>query len=157
MPDNHKPFVHALSQPPRAKPSNYPSPFRERMEGRIKRPLGDLFGLKNFGVNLTVLQPGAQSALLHRHSKQDEFVYILDGVPTLRTEEGEWDLKPGDCTGFPAGGIAHHLINNTDQPVTYLEMGDRTPGDEGSYPEDDLMAVMTPDGWAFTRKDGSNY
>ncbi len=150
-------FVHAKAQPTRVKPSNYPPPFAKRVEGRIKRPLGDLFGLTNFGVNLTTLKPGTESALLHRHSKQDEFVYILEGHPTLRTDEGEWALSPGDCAGFAANGAAHHLINRTDAPVTYLEIGDRMAGDEGSYPEDDLKAAMTPDGWAFTRKDGTPY
>ena len=43
----------AADAPPRTKPSNYPEPFASRMSGRTKRPLGDLFGLKNFGVNLT--------------------------------------------------------------------------------------------------------
>ena len=46
------------------------------MGKRQKRPLGDLFALKNFGVNLTRLLPGGESALLHRHSEQDELVYI---------------------------------------------------------------------------------
>jgi uncharacterized cupin superfamily protein len=45
---------------PRAKLSNYPEPFFSRMEGRDKRPLGDLFGLVNFGVNLTRLKPGGR-------------------------------------------------------------------------------------------------
>ncbi|MCP1200953.1 cupin domain-containing protein [Notoacmeibacter sp. MSK16QG-6] len=154
---NNTAYVHAESQPPRIKKSNYPPVFAARVEGRIKRPLGDLFGLTNFGVNLTTLQPGGESALLHRHSKQDEFIYVLEGRPTLRTDEGEWELSPGDCAGFPAGGAAHHLINRTEKQVVYLEIGDRTAGDEGSYPEDDLKAVMTDDGWAFTRKDGTEY
>jgi 4-oxalocrotonate tautomerase len=36
------------------------------------------------------------------------------------------------CAGFPAGGLAHHLINRTDQDVVYLEIGDRTLGDEAA-------------------------
>ncbi len=75
MPLNHKPAaLVAADVPPRTKPSNYPEPFASRMAGRVKRPLGDLFGLKNFGVNLTCLLPGAVSALHHRHSRQDEFI-----------------------------------------------------------------------------------
>lgn len=149
--------VVAADAAPRAKPSNYPEPFFSRMGKRVKRPLGDLFGLKNFGVNLTTLAPGGESALMHRHSRQDEFVYIVEGVATLRTESGETELRPGMCAGFPAAGEAHHLVNRTDAPVTYLEIGDRTPGDEGSYPEDDIAAEMTPQGWRFTRKDGTPY
>lgn len=150
--------VRALDVPPRTKPSNYPEPFRSRMNGREKRALGDHFGLASFGVNLTRLAPGAQSALLHRHSKQDELVYILEGTPTLVTESGETRLEPGMCAGFAAGGEAHHLVNKSDRDVLYLEIGDRTPGDEGSYPQDDLKAALGDDGkWRFTKKDGTAY
>ena len=128
------------------------------MAKREKRQLGDVFGLKNFGVNLTRLVPGGESALLHRHSRQDEFIYILQGEPTLVTEDEEITLSPRTCAGFPATGLAHHLVNRTQQDVLVLEVGDRTPGDEGSYPEDDIQAVLGPDGkWFFTHKDGRPY
>ena len=99
-------FISSSSAPLRTKPTNYPAAFAARMDGREKRPLGDLFGLRNFGVNLTRLAPGGQSALFHRHSRQDEFVYILEGEPTLITDNAESQLQPGDCAGFPAGGTA---------------------------------------------------
>lgn len=144
----------AADAPPRARASSYPEPFARRVAGRLKRPLGDPFGLRNFGVNLTTLAPGAETALLHRHSRQDEFVYVVAGRPTLVTDEGEVALAPGMCAGFPAGGRAHHIVNRTAAEAVLLEVGDRTPGDEGTYPEDDLKAALTPDGWTFTRKDG---
>jgi uncharacterized cupin superfamily protein len=150
--------IGALSAPIRNKPSTYPEPFFSRMAGREKRPLGDLFGLKNFGVNLTRLVPGGQSSVLHVHSKQDEFIFVLEGKPTLVTSRGETQLSPGMCAGFPAQGIAHQLINKTGSDVLYLEIGDRTPGDEGSYPEDDLKAALGSDGkWIYTHKDGQPY
>jgi uncharacterized cupin superfamily protein len=150
--------LEAASAPHRTKPSNYPEPYASKMSGRGKCALGSLFGLTNFGVNLTTLQPGAQSALLHRHSKQDEFVYILSGEAVLVTDEGEQRLATGMCAGFPAGGRAHHLINRSDAPVTYLEFGDRTPGDEVTYPTDDLEASLSTDGtWQFRQKDGRSY
>ena len=150
--------VVAAEAPLRAKPSNYPEPFASQMAGRLKQPLGDLFGLTNFGVNLTRLLPGAVSALRHAHTKQDEFVYILRGHPTLHTDEGRTKLSPGMCAGFKAGsGNGHHLINQTDEEVLYLEVGDRTPGDEGSYPDADLKALMVDGQWKFVHKDGSPY
>lgn len=150
--------IEAASAPLRTRPSNYPEPFFSRMARRQKRQLGDLFGLKNFGVNLTTLQPGGESALLHRHSRQDEFIYILEGEPTLVTETAEVALRPGMCAGFPAAGAAHQLVNRTDRDVVYLEIGDRTPGDEASYPQDDIQAVMGADGkWVFAHKDGRPY
>src|SRR5258705_13696792 len=115
--------IVAAEAPARAKPSNYPEPFAARMAGREKRPLGDLFGLTNFGVNLTRLAPGAASSLRHAHAKQDEFVYILEGRPTLVTNAGETELAPGICAGFKAGtGDAHHLVNRTAEDVLYLEV-----------------------------------
>jgi uncharacterized cupin superfamily protein len=150
--------IMASSAPPRTRPSTYPEPFFSRMAKREKRPLGDLFGLKNFGVNLTRLAPGGESALLHRHSKQDEFVSILEGEPILVTDGEEVTLSPGMCAGFPARGIAHRLVNRTDRTVVYLEIGDRTPDDEGSYPRDDLKASLGSDGkWIYTHKDGRPY
>ena len=108
------------------------------MTGRRKQPLGDLFGLTNFGVNLTRLTPGGVSALRHAHTKQDEFIYVLQGYPTLHTDEGRTRLSPGMCAGFKSGtGNGHRLINETEEEVVYLEIGDRTPGDEGNYPDDD--------------------
>jgi uncharacterized cupin superfamily protein len=144
--------------PPRAKLSNYPEPFFSRMAGRDKRPLGDLFGLANFGVNLTRLKPGGSSSIRHAHTKQDEFVYIPEGRPTLITDAGRTALKPGMCAGFKAGtGDAHHLINETDEEVVYLEIGDRTNGDAVTYPDDDL-AVVTIDGQRrMAHKDGTPY
>jgi uncharacterized cupin superfamily protein len=150
--------LKAEDAPPRTKPSNYPEPFFSRMKGRLKRPLGDLFGLTNFGVNLTTLSPGAISALRHAHSKQDEFIYILRGHPTLVTDEGRTRLSPGMCAGFKAGtGNGHHLVNETAEDVVYLEAGDRTPGDEGSYPDDDLKAKLVDGKWTFVHKDGRPY
>lgn len=151
--------ITALDAAPRTKPSNYPEPFASCMAGREKRPLGDLFGLSNFGVNLTRLVPGAVSALRHAHTKQDEFVYVLEGHPVLITDQGETPLAPGMCAGFKAGsGNGHQLVNRTRADVLYLEVGDRTPGDTGTYPDDDLQAILGQDGqWQYAHKDGAPY
>jgi uncharacterized cupin superfamily protein len=138
----------AAEAPPRPFRTNYPEPFASRMAGRGKRPLGDLFGLTKFGVNIT----------RHAHTKQDEFIYILEGRPTLVTDAGRTPLNPGMCAGFKAGsGDAHCLINETGEDVVYLEIGDRTAGDAADYPDDDL-AVVTVDGKRrMAHKDGAPY
>ena len=150
--------VIAADVVPAQRQTTYPEPFASRMAGRVKRRLGDVFGLNNFGVNLTRLSPGGISALRHSHSKQDEFVYVLEGTATLVTDDGEVLLGPGHCAGFRAGGSAHQLVNRTSSDVVYLEVGDRSAGDRGNYPVDDLRAALRPDGsWAFTHKDGTPY
>ena len=157
--ENAPTAIDAAEAPPRARQTNYPEPFASRMAGREKRPLGELFGLSNFGINLTRLAPGAASALRHAHSKQDELVYILEGEPTLVTDRRETPLRPGMCAGFRAGtGNAHHLVNRTASAVVFLEVGDRSAGDAASYPDDDLEAQLGADGrWRFIHKDGTPY
>ncbi len=150
------PLALVAAEVPSRDGSGYPAAFAARVAGRRKRRLGDVFGLKTIGVNLTRLEPGAESALLHRHSVADEFVYVLSGRPTLVTDRGEIELAPGMCAGFRANGVAHHLVNRSDAPVEYLEISDRLPGDAGDYPEDDLKAVQDADGrWRFLHKDGT--
>jgi uncharacterized cupin superfamily protein len=137
----------------------YPDPYASLVKGRLKRKLGDFFGLTNFGVNLTDLLPGAVSALAHSHSRQDEFILILQGSPTLLLGDEEFVLNAGDCYGFKAGtGVAHQLINRSDQIVRYIEIGDRPVGDEVDYPHADLKARQGCQGeWIVTHKDGSPY
>lgn len=151
--------VEAIAVAPRQQVSNYPEPFASRMAGREKRVLGNLFGLRTFGVNLTRLSPGAVSSLHHRHTRQDEFIWIVQGEPTLVTDLAEVVLQPGMCAGFPASGTAHHLENRTGGDVLYLEIGDRGEGDTIDYPSDDLQLVWRPDEGhpRFAHKDGSPY
>jgi uncharacterized cupin superfamily protein len=158
-PDSQRPVaIVAAEAPARGKPSNYPEPFYSQMKKRQKRPLGDRFGLTNFGVNLTRIAPGGVSALRHAHTRQDEFVFILEGEPTLVNDAGRTRLKPGMCAGFKAGtGDAHHLCNETGEDVVYLEIGDRTPGDRATYPDDDIVAALVDGAWRFTHKDGTSY
>jgi uncharacterized cupin superfamily protein len=151
--------IVAADAPPKTKSSNYPEPFYSRMNKREKRPLGDLFSLTNYGVNLTRLAPEGVSALRHAHSRQDEFVYILQGEPTLVTNAGETLLRPGMCAGFKAGtGDGHQLVNRTRDDVVFLEIGDRSASDTVVYPDDDIQAVLGDDGkWQFAHKNGAPY
>ncbi len=151
--------IAALEVPALNRKSIYPAPFAALVEGRIKHRLGDHFGLRNFGINLTELGPGSVSALLHHHTRQDEFVYIVAGSAILILDNSEHPLRAGDCCGFPAGsGVGHQLVNRSADPVLYLEIGDRTTGDYAEYPNDDLKFTQLEDGaWILTRKDGVPY
>ena len=143
---------------PEQSTTGYPELYKSRVAGRHKRRLGDHAGLKNFGVNLTRLDPGAESSMRHWHTKQDEFIYVLEGEVTLVADAGRQKLKAGMAAGFPAGRAdGHQLVNETRRPVVYLEIGDRTPGDGATYSEADLAARFVDGKWVFTHKDGSPY
>jgi uncharacterized cupin superfamily protein len=138
--------------------TTYPEDLRAAVAGRLKRGLGDQFGLDQFGVNLTELPPGVHSSLRHWHSHEDEFVYILEGEATLITDAGEEVLRAGDCIGFKADvADGHCLVNRGNNPVRYIEIGSRRMDiDRVTYPDADLAAG--PDGKGarrMTRKDGT--
>jgi uncharacterized cupin superfamily protein len=160
MANETNPAAIEATEAPQARPGRgYPEPFATRVAGRVRRPLGDCFGLTNFGVNLTRLPPGGMSALRHTHSREDEFIYVVEGEPVLVTNAGETQLRPGMCAGFKAGsGDGHHLLNRTTHDAVYLEVGDRNPGDTVIYPDDDLGRALAADGArVFVHKDGRPY
>lgn len=138
--------------------SGYPEPYRSRMGDRAKQRLGDACGLTKMGVNLVTLAPGAQSALRHWHTLEDEFVYMISGEVVLITNDGEQTLRAGMCAGYPAGNRdGHHMINRSDAAAQYLEIGSRIEGDNAFYPDDDLMWVETEGGTIAAHKDGKRH
>ncbi|HEY2346694.1 MAG TPA: cupin domain-containing protein [Xanthomonadaceae bacterium] len=137
----------------------YPEPFRSRVMPREKRALGDAFGLTAFGVNLTTLPPGKESSMRHWHDREDEFVYVLDGEVVLRTDGGEEVLTAGMCAGFKAGDAdAHQIVNRSERPATYLEIGSRDEADVCVYEDVDLAYGADAQGnFRYEHKDGTPY
>jgi uncharacterized cupin superfamily protein len=149
--------VRALDVPARNR-TIYPAPYAAALEGRAKRALGDLFGLSQFGVNLTVLAPGAASSERHWHELEDEFIYILEGEAVLIDDAGEHLLSVGMCAGFKAGvPNGHKLVNRSPAPVTILEVGTRVEGDRAQYPDADMIAEKIDGKFRITRRDGTAY
>ena len=149
--------ITAASIQPR-RGTSYPPPFDAPCAAREKHALGDAFGLTDYGVNQVTLPPGTASSQRHWHSQEDEFVYILAGNPTLVTDSGRTLLRPGMCAGFPAGGgDGHHLLNETDDDVSYLEVGSRRLDDDVEYSDIDMRIVGRGRGDGFLHKDGTPY
>lgn len=139
--------------------TGYPETYRTEAQRRYNRRLGDHAGLKNFGVNMTRILPGGRSSQRHAHTRQDEFVYVLEGEVVLETNAGAQTLRAGMCAGFPAGSAdAHCFVNRSGAEVLLLVVGDRTPGDGVGYPDIDLEARVDADGkYRFFHKDGTPY
>lgn len=148
--------VNAVEVPARTGTA-YPPQHAGAVKGREKRVLGDLFGLTQFGVNLTTLAPGSWSSHRHWHEAEDEFVYVLEGEVILIDDRGEHRMTPGMCAGFKAGvANAHHLVNRSQRPAVFLEVGTRAPDERAHYADVDMAASRSGGGpWKFTRKDGS--
>jgi len=135
----------------------YPPHLDEPCAGRVRRALGNAVGIHAFGVNLTELPPGTWSSQRHWHTRQDEFIYVLEGEITLVTDAGETLLKAGMFAGFPAGKPdGHHLINKSDRMARYIDIGDRPAGDAAHYPDVD-MAVKYESRSNFTKRNGEAF
>jgi uncharacterized cupin superfamily protein len=138
--------------------TGYPEPYRSAVAGRLRQRLGNVVGLDQFGVNLTRLKPGAQSAQRHWHTAEDELVFVLEGTLVLCEDGGETVLKAGDAAGFKAGDAnGHCLINRSGADAFYLEIGTRARRDEADYPDIDLHACKDENGLRFTHKSGEPY
>lgn len=138
--------------------NSYPAPFHEPCHEREWRQLGDEVGLTQFGVNLTTLPPGAWSAQRHWHTSEDEFVYILEGELVLVSDDGEQTLGSGTAAGFPAGKRdGHHLVNRSDKPARFIEIGTRAESDEGEYPDIDMKFEYGHNYTRFLHKNGEPY
>ncbi|MFK8186636.1 MAG: cupin domain-containing protein [Phormidesmis sp.] len=148
-----------LSKVPVETGTTYPEAFKAAVEGRSRQRVGKAAGLTHFGVNLTTLQPGAQSALRHWHTAQDEFVYVVQGELVLVTNEGEQTLQAGEMAGFAAGKAnGHQLVNRSQSVAMYLEIGDRTQPDTAQYPDADLIHHLSEKGESqFVHQDGRRY
>mgnify|MGYP003575256229 FL=1 len=95
---------------------------------------------------------------MHVGKRQSVAIVAAEAPARQTVDEGRTQLAPGICAGFKAGiGNGHHLENETVEGVLYLEIGDVTAEDQGSYPDDDLQAVLVEGKWKFTHKDGTPY
>ncbi len=142
---------------PTVRGARYPPPYDRNCAERLRRRVGDLAGLTQFGVNLTRLSPGCWSSQRHWHTAEDEFVFVVEGEVVLVTDAGTEILRAGDCAGFKAGiADGHHLQNRSQSDAVILEIGTRQPGeDEVLYPDIDLKALKGRSG--YVHRNGEPY
>ncbi|MGH7797382.1 MAG: cupin domain-containing protein [Candidatus Binatia bacterium] len=101
---------------------------------RTDKSLGDEVGLKNIGIHLITIAPGDKSTELHSHKYEEEAIYVLSGYGTEMIGETAQKIGPGDFIGFPAGGVAHETVNDGNEPLVCLVIGQRLAQDVVDYP-----------------------
>jgi uncharacterized cupin superfamily protein len=103
-------------------------------------------------------RPEAGHSQRHRHTHEDELIYVIDGELVLITDEGEQTMTAGSVAGFPARTEnGHHLVNRSDKPARFLAIGSRSRADSCYYPDIDLVERQDASGYYYTRKDGTRY
>jgi len=139
--------------------TGYPVQFRNVIQGRSRKRLGNAIGLTQFGVNICTIKPGSQSSQRHWHANEDEFVYVLDGEVVVIEDDGEIVLKKGEAAGWKAGAPnGHTIVNRSDRDALVLEVGTRDPvGDKVVYSDIDMLFERTATERRYTRKSGEPY
>ena len=128
----------------------------------IGAPLGKALGLTRIGIHHERLLPGRRTCYPHAESAEDEFVYVLQGHPDAWINGDLHPLKPGDAVAFPQGtGICHTFINNTDDEVHLLTIGEANKAENRIYyPKNQQYEATRKDRWvdvpqqAFGEHDG---
>jgi uncharacterized cupin superfamily protein len=95
---------------------------RDRAGWRVEAAyVGQRVGGELIGASMSEVEPGNKLWPYHTHYANEEWVIVLRGTATLRTPEGERELKEGDVVCFPRGKDgAHQIINRTDSPIRVL-------------------------------------
>lgn len=118
--------------------------------------LSQLGGLQQFGAYVETLEPGAESAERHWHEREDEFLYVLAGEATVIEDDGEHLLQPGDCACWPAGvPNAHHVVNRSAAPCSYLIVGTRMAHDVCHYPDSGRTLYTEGESWRLEDGEGA--
>lgn len=84
--------------------------------------------------------------MLHRHSVQEEWSYIVSGEGEAQIGEERFKVGAGDFIGFPLDGKAHTIVNTGTVDLVYLTGGEDTPTDIGHFPSIGKLAVFKSDG-----------
>jgi uncharacterized cupin superfamily protein len=121
--------VHSATQP-------WEPSLRQGQFEQERKPLTQ--GL--FGAGLWRLPPGKRSFPMHRHLVTEEALYVVSGNAKVRTPEGETAIGPGDWVSFPAGDVAHQLVNDGAEPLVYLAFSVSKGVDVVEYPESNKVA-----------------
>lgn len=110
------------------------------------------------GCTLYELDPGAQLWPYHYHCNNEEWLIVVDGAPTLRTPDGERDLRAGELVAFPDGEAgAHTLYNRSDELVRVAIFSTRNQG-SAHYPDSGKVGAGPPwDRLYFRRSDAVDY
>lgn len=134
--------------------SGYPAPYNLGRGHVVYRHITEAGGLTQFGAAVETLMPGRQSSQMHWEEREDEFLYMLDGMLTVVENGAETIIGPGDACCWKAGTpVAHCLRNHSDRPATYLIVGTRDPANICHYPGLDLLATAQ----GYTHLDGTPY
>jgi uncharacterized cupin superfamily protein len=120
--------------------------------------LGKLLGAEESGISVYEIPPGQSICPYHYEVGEEEWLLVLEGMPTLRHPEGSELLDPWDVVCFPRGPEgAHSVGNETEESVRVLMFSTVVVPTATVYPDSDKVGIWTgnPDDDVMVRKDSA--
>jgi uncharacterized cupin superfamily protein len=119
--------------------------------------LGPDLGSQQLGMSVYELPTGNSVCPYHYENGEEEWLIVLAGRPTLRTPEGEQELRPWDCAFFAVGEAgAHKVTNRTDETVRIAIWSNRVDPSTSIYPDSQKVGAWPP-GKLFRLEDDVSY
>ena len=110
------------------------------------------------GCSLYELDAGEQLWPYHYHWNNEEWLIVVVGTPTLRTPEGERELKVGDVVAFPQGEAGAHTLVNRSGALVRVAMFSTLRIGSVVYPDSGKVGAGPPwDRLYFRRTDAVDY
>lgn len=117
-----------------AMPGEHKTHFLNPNAVRINKSLGDAVGLNHIGIHIIHVEPGRDTTEYHVHHFEEECAYVLSGSATAIIGDDRYKIGPGDFIGLPRNTVAHNIINDGDETLVCLVMGQRLAQDVTDYP-----------------------
>jgi uncharacterized cupin superfamily protein len=106
------------------------------------RWVGGKLGSELIGCSLYDLPPGEQLWPYHFHRGNEEWAVVVAGAPTVRTPEGERELRPGDIVAFPEDEEgAHTFLNHSGGEARIALFSTLHGATYPVYPDSDKVAA----------------
>lgn len=119
--------------------------------------VGQLLGATKLGFSVYELPPGQSICPYHYENGEEEWLIALAGRPTLRTPDGERELRPWDTVFFPTGPDgAHKVTNRTEETVRVAIWSNRVDPSTSVYPDSEKVGAWPP-GKLFRLADAVDY
>jgi uncharacterized cupin superfamily protein len=108
--------------------------------------LGPKLGGTMIGATLYELEPGERSFPYHYEYGCEEWLLCVSGTPTLRTPDGERELRAGDVVAFPEGPSGAHQVHNAGaEPARVLIWSTKAFPAVAVYPDSGKIGVWLRD------------
>jgi uncharacterized cupin superfamily protein len=113
-----------------------------KFQAQMKQ-LGVPAGAKALGRTWVEVPPGKTAFPRHFHCVNEEALFVLSGTGTVRIGAESFSVGPGDWVSFLTGpDHPHQIIAGEGEPLRYLGLSTKIPGDVVGYPDSKKIGAM---------------